>query len=285
MPTIDLSAGPIDVVDTGGTGPVVVLLHGMVMSATLWDEVVEALRSDRRCVVPTLPLGAHATPMKPEADLSPQGTADLVLDLLEEMDLEEVTLVGVDTGGALAQLMVGPRDGRIARLVLASSDAYDNFPPGLPGKTIAIAARPPGGLWLSMQLTRPAFARRLPMTWGWMSKKPISNQVYRGWMRPLLSNRGVRRDAKKFLRGVDRRQLVEAADRLPSFDRPALVVWATEDRVMPLEHGRRLAAALPQGRLVEIPDSYTLIPIDQPQALSNEIRSFATASPDPSPRS
>jgi pimeloyl-ACP methyl ester carboxylesterase len=72
--------------------------------------------------------------------------------------------------------------------------------------------------------------------------------------------------------------LLQAADRLRSFDRPALVVWAREDRVMPPEHGRRLAELLPQGQLVEVADSYTLIPLDQPARLAQIIREFESVS-------
>jgi pimeloyl-ACP methyl ester carboxylesterase len=68
--------------------------------------------------------------------------------------------------------------------------------------------------------------------------------------------------------------LLEWAERLRSFDRPALVMWAEEDRVMPREHGRRLAELFPRGQLVEIPDSYTLIPEDQPGELARAIRGF-----------
>jgi pimeloyl-ACP methyl ester carboxylesterase len=69
--------------------------------------------------------------------------------------------------------------------------------------------------------------------------------------------------------------LLAAAERLPDFDRPALVVWASRDRVMPSEHGRRLASLLPRGRLTEIDDSYTLIPLDQPARLARAIQDFA----------
>ena len=78
----------------------------------------------------------------------------------------------------------------------------------------------------------------------------------------------------KYLRAVDKRDTLEAADRLRSFDRPALVAWTVEDRVMPPEHGRRLTELLPQGRLMEIADSYTLIPEDQPGELACAIRRF-----------
>jgi len=69
----------------------------------------------------------------------------------------------------------------------------------------------------------------------------------------------------------------EAAESLPAFDRPALVVWAADDRVMPPEHGRRLADLLADGRLLEIPDSYTLIPLDQPAQLAEIIREFTSS--------
>ncbi len=76
------------------------------------------------------------------------------------------------------------------------------------------------------------------------------------------------------LRAIDGRAVAEATAALPSFHRPALVVWAAEDRVMPPEHGRRLADLLPDSRLVEIADSYTLVPLDQPAELSAAIRNF-----------
>jgi len=76
----------------------------------------------------------------------------------------------------------------------------------------------------------------------------------------------------------DTRLLVKAAESLPGFNRPALVVWASEDRVMPAEHGRRLAELIPQGRLAEVEDSYTLIPLDQPAKLAQAIREFTSAS-------
>jgi pimeloyl-ACP methyl ester carboxylesterase len=76
--------------------------------------------------------------------------------------------------------------------------------------------------------------------------------------------------------------LLAAAERLPGFDQPALVVWASRDRVMPPEHGRRLAGLLPRGQLTEIDDSYTLIPLDQPARLVRAIQAFSDE-PEPAP--
>jgi pimeloyl-ACP methyl ester carboxylesterase len=103
---IELSAGTIEYEDTGGDGPAIVLLHGLLMDASLWDAVIAALSVDHRCVAPTLPLGSHRHAMHADADLSLPGIARLVAEFLYRLDLREVTLVGNDTGGALVQLLI-----------------------------------------------------------------------------------------------------------------------------------------------------------------------------------
>ena len=275
MSEVELSAGTIEYEDTGGGGPVVVLLHGLVMDGSLWRHVVADLRSDYRCVVPTLPLGGHRRPMRPDADLSPRGIARLVGEFLERLDLREVTLVQNDHGAAL--VLAGERPERIARLVLVSCEAFDNYPPGLPGKTVALVARLPGGLNALAQPMRLRALRRLPLALGWMTKRPVPHEVTDAWLRPLLTQREIRRDLIKYVRTGTKRDMIEATERLRSFDRPALVIWAAEDRVMPPDHGRRLADLLPRGKLVEISDSYTLIPEDQPAELARALRDFLAA--------
>jgi pimeloyl-ACP methyl ester carboxylesterase len=99
-------------------------------------------------------------------------------------------------------------------------------------------------------------------------------------MRPVMTQPEIRRDTVRVLRAIAAAPhlLAETAERLPGFDRPALVVWASRDRVMPPGHGRRLAKLLPQGQLVEVDDSYTLIPLDQPGRLAETIRQFTGVS-------
>ncbi|MFK0102283.1 alpha/beta fold hydrolase [Streptomyces sp. NPDC091040] len=274
MAEVDLSAGTVEYLDTGGEGPVVVLLHGVAMDGSLWRNVVEPLRADFRCVVPTLPLGGHRRPMRPDADLSVAGVARLVAEFLDRLDLRDVTLVMSDWGGALALVSEG-RDERIGRLVITSCEAFDNFPPGVPGSNLFTSAKLPGGISLAFRLLKLKPLRRLPVTWGWMSKRPVPHEVMDAWFTPLWTSGEIRRDLRKYVLGVPPKSvLLGWAERLRDFDRPALVVWAAEDKVMPPEHGRRLAGLLPQGRLVEVEDSYTLIPEDQPAELSAHIRSF-----------
>lgn len=281
MESIELSAGTIDFEDTGGDGPVIVMLPGLLMDASLWAGVTADLRADHRCIVPTLPLGAHSHPMRADADLSPRGIAGLVAEFLELLDLRDVVLVGNDTGGAIVQLLACEGPERVGSIVLVSCDAFDNFPPGATGKTLVLTGKlAPAVFGLFMQQMRLKPMRRLPISFGWLTKR--GDAVTAGWLKPLLKQPDIRRDTVRVLRAIsaERKLMLETAERLPTFDRPALVVWAEGDRVMPPEHGRRLAELLPQGRLVEVPDSYTLVPLDQPLPLARSIRQFVlSASP------
>ncbi|MGH8776501.1 MAG: alpha/beta fold hydrolase [Jiangellaceae bacterium] len=275
---VQLSSGRVEYDDVGA-GPVVVLIHGAHMNASVWGRVVDDLGSDYRCVVPTLPLGAHRLPMASDADLTPMGIAALLGELLDALDLNDVTLVGNDTGGALAQMLVTSAPRRIARLVLASCDAFDNFPPGLPGRVSALAGRMPGGMMMAAQAMRWGALARLPLTWGWMAKRPVPRALLDSWFEPLRTERAVRRDAGRFMRAVDRHELMAATEGLRSFDRPTLIAWASEDRVMPVDHAERLAELLRDARIVYVSDSYTLMPLDQPVQLAARIREFIMSTP------
>ncbi len=283
MTTIELSAGTIDYQDTSGPAPTLVFVHGLLMDDSLWDATVTELSADHRCVAPTLPLGAHRQPMRADADLSLPGIARLLAEFLDRLDLRDVTLVGNDTGGAIVQLLMADGAARVGRAVLASCDAFDNFPPGLTGKTLALTGKlSPRLFGLFMQQMRLRMVRRLPIAFGRLTKR--GDAVTARWLRPVLTQPEIRRDTVRMLRTAmaDRTLMVAAAEQLPSFDRPTLVVWATQDKVMPPDHGRRLAESLPQARFVEVDDSYTLIPLDQPAALAGVIGEFTHAAIGPS---
>jgi pimeloyl-ACP methyl ester carboxylesterase len=276
---VELSAGPIAYEDTGGDGPAIVLIHGLLMDSSLWEGVTSDLRRDFRCIRPTLPLGAHRDAMHRDADLSLRGQARIVAEFLDRLQLDGVTLVFNDW--CAAQVIVAEGwHGRIARLVLASCETYDNYPPGLPGRVVALAARVPGGLAAALKPLRLRPLRRLPLTFGLMSKRAVPDEVMDRWLEPATRAREIRRDVRKYAGDArrGRRVLVAANDALPDFSKPVLVAWGAQDRVMPLAAGRALADSFPNSRFVEIADSRTLIPIDQPQALAGTIAEFVRTS-------
>jgi pimeloyl-ACP methyl ester carboxylesterase len=269
--TVDLTAGPIDYVDTGGDGPTVVLLHGVLMNNTVWRRVMAELTPALRCVAPTLPLGAHRQPMRPGADLSIDGIALLVAEFLERLDLSDVALAMNDWGGP--QLLVDHRrTERIGRLVLVACEAFDNFPPGAPGRRLARLAATRGGFALQSLLMRFGAVRQSVARA--LAKHPVSDEMLRDWFRPFARDARVRQDLRTYCLSVPLDSGRNWSSGLADFEKPALVVWAPEDQMMPAEHGRQLADLLPDGRLVEIEDSYTLVPLDQLQRLAGALRSF-----------
>lgn len=245
-----------------------------MMDETLWTDVVTDLSTSYRCVVPLLPLGAHRNPM-PSADLSLRGIAGLVLALLDDLDLTDVVLIGNDTGGAIAQLVVAEDARRIGGLVLVSCEAYDNFPPGLTGRTLVASGRlSPRLFGLFMQQLRLRVVRRSPLAFGTLTR--YGDAVTRRWIQPVLSSAEIRRDTVRLLRAIAKEgpSLAAASAQLPEFPGRGLVVWAEDDPVMPPEHGVRLADAL-GAELVTVPDSRALVPLDQPPALVAAVRAFA----------
>jgi pimeloyl-ACP methyl ester carboxylesterase len=279
MPQVEVEAGPIEYEDTGGDGPVLVLVPGLVMDHRQWERVVPELCDGFRCISVTLPMGAHRQPMKPSADLSMTGMGRIIAEVLERLDLSEVVLCFNDWSGAQAMIADDCVD-RVAKLVLASCETVGNYPPGLGGMAAWLSAKLPGGIAMTRQiLLRPKLAR-LPFLFGQMSKKGIPDEMMRHWLEPSTRTE-IRRDLRKYAGDAipnGRRTLQAAEKKLGSFERPVLVVWDSEGKMMPNDEGRRLADFFPNSRFVELPNCYTLIPLDQPVELARLIREFASQS-------
>jgi len=273
MPTVDTPAGPVHYRVAGpadSAAPPVVLLHGLLVNGELWTSVAEGLAAHGiRSYAPDLPLGAHPEPLHDDADLSPAGVARLVLDFLAALDLSDVTLVGNDTGGALVQFVVDADASRIGRLVLTNCDAFEQFPPPPFGLLVA-AGRRPGRLRLLMGPTRLRAVRHSVLGFGPLATH-LDPALTRRWIEPVLSSRGVRRDAARFMAAIRPADLLDVSTRLSSFERPVLLTWGTADRFFKLSFGRRLADVFPNARLVEIEGSRTFVPLDAPERLVDEI--------------
>ena len=252
----------------------VVFLHGLLTDHRLWRKVVPALGDGIEAITPTLPLGSHTQPV-PGQDLSPPGLARHVAGLLEGLD--DVLLVGNDTGGAIAQLVAANHPEQIGGLVLTNCDAYERFFPPL-FKPLQLAARVPGGVDAIAATLRVPAARRLPIAYGRLTKRPIERAITDAWAAPTRDP-AIRADLRRVLQGVDARHLLDAVPRLRRFDKPVTLAWAREDRlVFPPSLAERLAADFPRATVEWIDDSWTFVPEDRPHELAAILRAAAGVS-------
>lgn len=274
MPTVDLPLGPLDYRVFGPDttdAPTAVFVHGFLVNGTLWDPVAHLLgEAGIRSIVPDWPLGAHHTPARPGADLTPTALGRGVLDLLDALDLSDVTLVGNDSGGAICQLALKGDHDRIAGLVLTNCDTFDNFPPTFFVPLFKLAQNR-AAVWTILQTTRLRVLRHSPLAFGRLLRNPRSAALTRGWVQPGLGDSRIRQDITRFARGVQRTELREAATWLGKFERPTRLVWGTRDHLFTLATAKRLAAAFPRAELREVDDATTFISIDRPGAVAEAI--------------
>ncbi|MFI6816384.1 alpha/beta fold hydrolase [Nonomuraea sp. NPDC050328] len=279
MPIIELPQGPVSYRIAGPekgevAAPPVVFVHAFLVDGSVWSAVAERLAEQGiRSYAPDWPLGAHRTPLKNDADQSPRGVAGQILAFLEALDLHDVTLVGNDTGGALCQYVLDLDARRIGRVVLTNCDAFDTFPP-FPFNVIFRLLGGEGRMWFNLQPMRWRAFRHSPLGLGLLANKldPVQS---RSWMEPSLSNREIRRDATRFLRAIDPKELLDVSTRLKEFAGPVKIVWGMADPAFKPALGRRLRAAFRDATLVEVPGARTFVQLDAPDVLAAEIAALA----------
>jgi pimeloyl-ACP methyl ester carboxylesterase len=255
-----------------GSGPTIVFVHGYLVDGRLWDGVVDALSDRYRCIAPHWPMGAQQVAMAPDADLTPPGVATIIEGFLEALDLTDVTLVGNDSGGAMCQVTVARRPDRVGRLVLTNCDTHENFPPGI-FKALPPLAKLPGGVtMLALPFRFPAIAR---IVFRPFAKTTPPSGLIESWVKPGATDKAVRHDLGKVTRGMNKRYTLEAAERLRGSEFPLLLAWAPGDRFFPISYAERLAAEVGNAKLVEIPDSASFVPFDQPRRVATAIADFA----------
>jgi pimeloyl-ACP methyl ester carboxylesterase len=267
-----LPAGPIHYREAG-SGPPIVFVHGFLANGRLWERTAAALAAGNRCIVPDWPLGSHPEAMRPGADLTPRGVAAMVSELLAALELDDVTIAGNDSGGAVSQILVTERPERVGRLVLTNFDCFEKFPPGR-FKLMARATRIPGASLLLANSMRLRFMRHSPLAYGALTAGPADDEVLRSFTEPSIRDAGVRRDGITFFAAADPGDTLAAAARFSELEIPVLLAWGVDDPFFTLADARRLAAAIPDSTLVEIPGAGTFTALDRPDEVAAAIASF-----------
>lgn len=268
--SVRVAAGEIGYRESGNGIPAV-FLPGLVANGLAWRNVVPALAGQARCIALDLPLGSHQ-PAVPDADLSLPGLARIVVDVLDALGLESAVLVGNGYGADIAQVVATTRADRVSGLVLVAPNAFGSEHWTV--KALRWLAKPPGAGAVQARAMRIRQLWRTPVTYGWVTKRPIPDPIMESYLGGIWHDRAVRRDLQRFLRQLSPDDLAEASEKLAAFDRPAFVVRAAEDKVFPGDGAARLARTLPQGRLVDVADSYAWIPEDQPAELARLLGAF-----------
>jgi pimeloyl-ACP methyl ester carboxylesterase len=204
----------------------------------------------------------------------------LIATAIEHLDLRDVTLVGNDSGGAYSQIALarhGERLGEcVSRLVLTSCETpYDEWPPE-PFDGLPAAASDPQALGRLLAALEDPAVRSIPVAYGLLAKHSIEPEVSDSYALPASSDEGVLRDVAKAMSSASTAPVRAAGEHLIAHsDLPTLLIWPSEDQVFPLAHAERYASALRNGSLVQIEDSYSFTPEDQPAAVAAAISSFA----------
>ena len=277
--SVDLPQGRITYRERGG-GEAIVFVHGVLVNGDLWRGVVPQLADRYRCITPDWPLGAHPEPMNPDADLSTPALGRLVADFLGALSLDQVTLVGNDTGGAICQMVVTRHPERVGRLVLASCDAFEVYPPQ-PFGFLRWIGRVPAATAIAAHSVRLRPLRRSPLAFGLVTSRPPPREISDSYVTPGY-RREIRHDTRKLLNGVTNRDTLEAARHFGEFTKPVLIAWADGDKLFPEELADRLIAAFPNARRETIAGSRTFIGEDQPEELARLIDEFLRETPIPS---
>ena len=274
LQTVQLPQGPIQYTEQG-TGQPIVFVHGLLVDNRLWQPLLPGLGHGVRSIMPNWPLGAHTMAMKPDADLSVSGMVQLIADFIAALDLQDVILVGNDTGGALVQMVCARFPQRIAGMVLTTCDAYDVFPP--PAFVhLKWMGHVPTLAWLSYQLMHHVpWSSRLPIAFGDLTDAPLPSDLIAHWIKPMRTDAGVRRDVRQFLRTLSSKDTEAAGVALQSFNKPVLLLWSTRCRHFPKRLAERLQRELPHVELHWLDSAGVFLSLDHTQEVAERIRQFA----------
>ena len=277
MKSVDVTAGTLEYREEGDpSGPPVVLLHGLLMNDAQWNLALPLLPPGFRYLLPVLPMGGHRIPMREDADLTLPGMVGLLGDFLDALDLTDVTLVVSDWGGALFLTDIG-RDKRVARLVICPSEAFDNFPPGFPGKVAWLASRNTltvvvGHAPAEDRLAAAAVADVRPD-----GEKACAARYCRRMAGGRAGRQADPAGPRQILpHQVRRRRPDPGHQPAGGFRRPSRWCCGAATPSCRTSHGERLAALLPKGDLRQVDDAYVLVMTDQPEQTARAIGEFLT---------
>ncbi|MGH7004209.1 MAG: alpha/beta fold hydrolase [Alphaproteobacteria bacterium] len=256
-----------------GAGPIALFVHGVLLNGHLWRHQLTGLSDIRRCIA--LDLLAHGdTEITPDQDVSVTANAKMLEEFLDALDIQQVDLVGNDSGGGIAQIFAVRHPGRVRSLTLTNCDTHDNWPPEAFKPFLAMAAA--GGLRGALEgMLADKGVYRSPQALGPAYEHPerLTDDSIETYLRPLIRTERRTRDLQRFLAAFDHSETVKLESRLKALQAPTLIVWGTDDIYFDVKWSRWLAETIPGTRKrVEFEGARIFFPEERWLEFNQELR-------------
>jgi pimeloyl-ACP methyl ester carboxylesterase len=261
-----------------GEGPVALFVHGVLLNNHLWRHQLAHLSDIRRCIAPDL-LAHGATEVTSGGDVSVTANARMLKEFLDALGIDQVDLVGNDSGGGIAQIFAANYPERVRSFTLTDCDAHDNWPPEAFKPFLAMAAA--GGLadTLNAMLSDKSIYRsKGALGPAYEEPAKVTDADIETYLRPLLDSQRLK-DFERFLAAFDNKHTLAIEGRLKKLTAPTLIVWGTDDVYFPVEWARWLASTIPgTKRKVELTGARIFFPEERWQEFNRELRAHWASS-------
>ena len=269
---VDTPSGRIAYVEQGN-GPVALFVHGVLVNGFLWRHQLAHLGRTRRCIA--LDLLAHgATVIEPTQDVSSTANATMLGQFLDALEIEQVVLVGNDSGGGMALIFAALHPQRVRSLTLTDCDAHDNWPPEAFKPFLALSAS--GGLRgaLEAMFSDKAFYRSAhALGPAYEHPAQVEDATIGMYLQPHLASAQRTHDLQRFLAAFDCSHTVAVEGALKTLQAQTLIVWGTDDVYFDVRWSHWLAGTIPGTRKrIEFEGARLFFPEERWQAFNRELQ-------------
>ncbi|MDZ5781947.1 alpha/beta fold hydrolase [Marinococcus luteus] len=248
-----------------GSGPPIVLLHGIPTWSYLYQAVIPQLEEEYRVIVPDL-LGYGYSDQRDRFDRSLHVQAKMVIKLMEHLELEQVHLAAHDIGGGVGLILALEEPDRINKLVLSNTVAYDSWPI----EEMLMVGHPS---WKNKSLQDMKDFLSKGYNEVFAEREQLTDTFLEGITAPYLHEEGkvslVRNAA-----ALNTNHTTALTPKLSDIQHSVLLLWGTQDPWQPVETGEMLEKDLPNSELVRINHSAHWVPQEAPDMLAAEIKRF-----------
>lgn len=263
-----------------GSGPVALFVHGVLLNGYLWRQQLAELSDVRRCIAPDLLAHGH-TQIDAGQDVSVTANAHMLAQFLDTLGIDQVDLVGNDSGGGICQIFAALYPSRLRSLVLSNCDAHDNWPPDAFKPFVEMVAA--GGLADTLKAMlddKAVYRSEQALGPAYEHPERVSDDTIETYLRPFLASPQRTRDLERFVNAFDCRHTLAIEDKLRQVRAPTFIAWGTDDIYFPVEWSHWLAQAIPGTKWrVEFEGARIFFPEERWRDFNRDVRAHWDTNP------